>query len=257
MSELDLAVFFEGNLLQPEKDGYLGDKFEEGKRFTVKVRLSMPSFAFVLTKVNGRDDAVLVKNNSRQPAMASFTKRIAVKEMDGGVMATDFHENYLMVAEFSPKGKCQIREVAIISQDGLFFLTEQLPYNSIQFFRDENGHLVCPDLKWPKIVEAAKPYMTDQELPSITEYVLPGLPDVSSLRRQQGLVRWWSLRLGMGAILLDNKGTMARAHWKELPQQNGSLRALSTGQKIHFASLIPTTGVTGFKIQVKGITVLE
>lgn len=236
---ITVEASLKGNTLKPKKDGYLGE-ITGGKlqlRCSIQKQNPMP----ICFLVNGSKNVLPIKDRSSNQIVSFFIRKVPVEQIDNGVFTTKYPNNNLRLAVFGTTGKFEIWEVAIVSQDGFFFLTEQMPYSS-QFFRGENNQILCPDFdeKWPQLIEMLKPVMEKQELLPISEYITSPTLKTEGLRQRQGKVIWWSLVLQMGLIVLDTKGTVARVHWKNLkPCMNRGLRKLTAGQVVSFQRLLP------------------
>lgn len=237
---ITVEVRYNGKTLEPAEDGYLGE-MTEGK-FRLKCfaqrRDGLMPICFL---VDGQKNVAMAGDHSRDPNVRLFAKKVPVEKLDSGVFTTKSSTNNSRLVIFGAAGRFEVWEIAIVSQDGFFFLTEQMTYVS-QFFRGEDDRVLCPEFeeKWPQLIEMLRPVMEKQELSPISTYVPSPAPKAEGLQKQQGKVLWWSSALQMGLLVLDEKGTVARVHWKNLPpSMNGSLRKLEAGQLVSFQKLLP------------------
>jgi len=243
-----LEVWFKEKKLEPGEDGYLGE-FSKGN-FQLKYILPEKDSKIVVFTVDGKKNILPMK---------ATIKTVPISQDGNGVFTTQYTNNNIRLAVFGQKGRFEIWEIAIVSQGGVFFLTEQRTYES-QWFRGQNGEYVCPDFeKWPQLIELLKPIMEKEELPPVAEYS-PPLPKTNGLLKGQGQVVWYNLVMQMGCIRLDDKGTVARVHWKSLPpNMNGGPRKLEAGQLVSYRKLLPvpqTTRATSFSMEVREVTPL-
>lgn len=257
---ITVRVLSEGEELKAGEDGCLGEELTDLRlECFIQGRKSLMPICF---SVDGQKNITLMKNHSLDPVVSLFAQKVPVTLTDSGVLTTKYSTNNLRVATFGQgqTGRFEIWEIAIVSQDGLFFLTKQRSYES-QFFRGKDGQILCPDFeKWPQLVEKLEPIMRDKKLLPISQYSPSPIP-AEDLPQKQGRVIWWNLALQMGAIVLDKKGIAARVHWKHLlPNIDGSLRALKAGQLVSFQKLLPITNngtrKTEFALEAQGVTPL-
>ena len=246
---IELEVWFEREKILPDGNGYLGE-FGKGN-FYLEYTLPEKEPRPICFIVDGKKNIIPFNKN---------VKVIPVTMVDGGTFTTKYDSNNVRFAVIEQTGKCKVWEIAIVSQDSVFFLTEQMVYER-HWFREENGEAVCPDFEnWPQIVEFLRPIMEQEELPSISEYQPPPETKTNGLLKSQGKVVWWNLALQLGLISLDGKGTVARVHWKSLPpDMHGGLRKLEPGQVVSFQELreIPSTARTiTVSLEAKKITLL-
>jgi cold shock CspA family protein len=260
-------VIFNGEELRPEEDGYLGrEKIGLGQfefRCLIQKREELMPFCF---NVDGKKNINLMKDRSEDNSIVIFSKKIPIIRNNFNILITRYPENNLRILIPEKDGKFEIWEAAIVSQDGLFFLTTQMTYEA-KCFKGEGGEVICPrferETKWPQLMEIVKPIFEGVELSPISEYIAPSPLKAEGLAKNQGRVVWWSLSQGLGAILLDKEGILARVHWRGIQPnpKGGRLRALKSGQRVSYqkAVFLTPTGAkpTSFPLEVKGVTPLE
>lgn len=254
---ITIEVLAGKNKLISEKDGYLGENLADLqlKCWTEK-KLSSNPLCF---SVDGQNHIALMHDRSSDPAFNLYLKKIPVDSV-AGILTTKPSTNNIRLAVPGRQGKFEIWEIAIVSQDGLFFLTKQMPYRA-QFFKD-GEKVSCPFFEnppheWPQLVEVLKPLVQDKKLLPISMFSPPPAPITTDLQEKQAVVEWWSLRLQRGAVVLQG-GTRARVHWKSLPiNMNGGLRKLTAGQLVSFQKLPPVTNKeSGFNLEIREVTPL-
>lgn len=166
-------------------------------------------------------------------------------------------------------GKVTVWKIAVISQDGLFFVTAQKAYE-VQAYKGKGDAIVFPrfathgglsEILAGKLVTSE----LGQDLPPKGEFVQEGailLPAAYGPR--EGIVdRWYDAR-NMGAIITA-RGP-ARVHWRDVPMRPRR-RFLVPGEIVSFTSLgkPPDNPATEhhsmrrsrFKLQAYGITLCE
>lgn len=257
-----VEVWFEGEKISPDKDGYLGSDLLFRKRekqislFTLNCYVPKMERIYGMV-VDGKKNVVLMKNRSRDSSVTLFSIKIPAKDTNYGVLATEYPQNNMRLLILK-EGYFEIWELAIVSQDGLFFLTEQRTYES-QCFLDENGEVVCPQLaKWPQLIQLLKSLVKEEKLLPSSKYVPLPTPKAEGLSFKQGRVVWWNYAQGLGAIVIDKKGTQARVHWSKIVlDQSGGLRALQPGQIVSYQKLVlprQSKGrITGFLYEAVGV----
>jgi len=254
---INLKVWFEGKEVNPEEDGYLGEysQYSQGS-FQLSCQLSCQteSRQTVCFTVDGKKNITPMKNHEAPGSL--FRKKVPIERAANGVFTTKYPNNNFRILVLETGGNFEIWEVAVVSQDGMFFLTEQLTYQS-RLFQGDNG-ILCPELeKWPQFLEFITPLVENQSLLS-KHQTPPPAAAAKNLPRGQGIVLWWNLAMQMGAIGLDEKGTVARVHWKGIKSKLGNLRKLEAGQLVKFEKLLPVTSSrnTSFKLEAREVEVI-
>jgi len=263
-----LEVIFGEKELIPEDDGYLGKENEKiglGQfelRCRIQKREGLMPICFI---VDGKKNIALMKNRSVDNSLSIFSKRITVMRTDFNALITRYPENNLRVLIPESEGEFEFWEIAIVSQDGLFFLTTEMTYEA-KCYRGENGEVICPrfewETKWPQLMEVVKPIFWEMKLSPVSEYVAPSPLKAEGLPKNHGRVVWWNCAQGLGTIVIDEKGTQTRVHWRRiLSDLKGGLRALAPGQIVSYQRLdIPSRAQsrsTGFLLEAKEVMSLE
>lgn len=263
---IKVEVYFEEERIIPEEDGYLGEelRFKKGGPNQVsyfRLDCYVPKEKGIYgINVDGKKNVVLMKDRSRDPQVSLFSITIQLKGESYGILTTEYPQNNLRLLALKERGWFEIWEVATVSRDGLFFLTEQLTYEA-QCFLDESGEIVCPHpqiKKWPQMIGILKPLVKKEELGPVAEYLPSPIPRFKGMPFKQGKVVWWNLAQGLGAIVIDEKGTQAKVHWKGLVlNHSGRLRALSPDQIVSYQRLVlPRQAkgrITGFLFEAVGV----
>lgn len=174
-----------------------------------------------------------------------------------------YPQNHVRLVELSPRGELTVWEIAVISQDGQFFRTNQPTYR-VQCYRDDQtndtGAVVCPTLgeTWPQIIPHINKFLMGRanHLPPIEQYKpsvdlrdtnLLGLPG-----ENVGLVLWYNHAMGLGALSTHNG--IVRVRRPQISTARKFLAFLVPGEIVTYKSLRPTTGNTTFKMEATGVT---
>lgn len=192
-----------------------------------------------------------------------YDTSIHIWETGNGIAYTRYPENHVRFVEYMGDGKARLVEVALISQNGVFWLTAQKTYD-IAVGRTADGEFLCPQFaeKWPAFVSLLADLLAEETLP----VEVPALPPLSAkvdLQRGVGQVEWWNCAQQMGAIRTP-KGSahpLARVHWTQVIGSNGDLCRLTPGQLVSFEGLqrprtAPGDRPTGFKLEATNVRLI-
>lgn len=233
----------DGQLIKPEDDGYIG-YLKPGTKVDVEVHVLRDDVTgfFVDGSKNiapKRDEA---EERNKDGTFYSFT--VSIKVSEDKIPHTEHAENNIRLAKIHKEGGVAIWEIALISQNGRFFLTQQQVYKFCCY--KEKGKFRCPKFDgkngWPNIVSFLEEIFNMEDLHSIDCYQ-PRTNRVS-LNGEPGKVQWFNLSQGYG-VIITQEGP-ARVHWTEI--ENGKrLRHLETGQEVSFKRLINPRQTKGNK----------
>jgi len=188
--------------------------------------------------VDGKKDIVLRRDKSNDPGLRIYPTRIAIKESEvSGVAHTEYPNNHVRLLHYVGNGNVEHWEIALVSQNGYFWVTVQKTYD-IKVGCDGEDHFLCPDFadKWPQLVGILGELLAGFDLPEeVTPMPKPMLP-VSGLKTNEGLVFWWNCAQQMGAI--TTRQGPARVHWSQITISNGDLAKLVDGAKVRFRDLV-------------------
>lgn len=248
---IKFKVIYEGKELVPEEDGYLGrfwPLFSKGKlekivgHVWLDCRIERDRKMIALL-VDGRKNVSKMRDHSPQKNFASFSMKIPVKKNDKGELFTAYPINNFRLLELRQNsllgtkidGDIDIWEIAVIGQNGQFFLTKQHQYRA-RCFLDGTGKVVCPRFTdWPQLLTVLQMMRRKKLLPlSCYEPESPIIFEGNNL--SQGEVVWWSPAKGLGAIVINGHGTYARVHWSEI-KTNNRLKRLWPGQVVSYQNL--------------------
>ena len=258
---ITVKVFSGNRKLNPGKDGYLGENLTNLQlKCRIKKKASPNPVCFL---VDERKNIIVARNRDTDPNFNLYIKPVPVKRFVGSILTTKPLTNNLRLAIPDWGGKFQLWEIAIVSQDGLFFLTEQMTYQA-QFFKNEDGEIGCPYFErppkeWPQLVEKLKPFMQNKKLLPISKYITPPPINTEGLEKGQAIIEWWNLRLQMGIAKLTRDVSL-KVYWRNLTPTNGSLRKLTAGQRVSCNRLPPVADIrpkkSGFSPEIFEVTPL-
>lgn len=150
-----------------------------------------------------------------------------------------YPENMLVLAQFVQNGQptalVRVWKVALVSQDGEFFLTVQQAYETTAH-RSLKGTIVLPRFRAHRQLERilAEHVPPNAELTPEHDFVPPVQPALHGLNGHEGIVERWYDARNMGCII-TGQGP-ARVHWREVPPRPRR-RFLVEGERVRFAEL--------------------
>ncbi|KKR02976.1 MAG: hypothetical protein UT31_C0034G0004 [Parcubacteria group bacterium GW2011_GWF2_39_13b] len=183
----------------------------------------------------GHGALVLKKDNGEKPGEHVFAKTVSIRRNDGiNPPFTRYPENHFRIVELCGN---QLRhfEVALIAQNGRFFVVKQLT-RAGELFRDEE--VVFPPLVgWEEFTDLLTEIAKGRALKHTSKAPMPAFPaPANGLGNFQGRVLWWNLAQQFGAIRLRN-GSAARIHRSHLTRPNSRLAYAATGEIVEFEKL--------------------
>ncbi len=268
-----LEVYKENRLLAPESDGYVTDGY--GKDLcsgsaTILAIVGQNAGKTIGLFRDGQDHYILQKellgmeelrHGKFPPTRAqqfmrelladrSFTEETRIYGVKMPLRINDYNcnpvntvhypENMLALAQYVRDagrltGRVHVWEVALVSQDGKFFLTVYRHYN-IPACHSVRGPMCFPRLKAHRLLEKLLVESAPADLPLIpAEDIVPmRATKPEGLGRYEAIVdRWYGPR-DMGAIVTVQGP--ARVHWQEVPPRPRR-RFLEEGEKVRFSDL--------------------
>lgn len=200
------------------------------------------------------------KDQSEKAGVRVFSKHVQIRRTSDRINPpfTRYPENHFRVLEV--KGN-QLRhfEVALVAQNGKFFMVKQLTRQG-ELFRDHE--VVFPALLgWEEFTEFLTRLVKDRALKSTDKAPLPPAPLApNGLSNFQGRVLWWNLAQQFGAVQLRN-GTAARLHRSHLNRPGSKLAYASQGELVEFEKIsLPnqtTERQTEFRQELYAATVIN
>lgn len=224
-----VEVRWEGSICAIDSDdGCLG--YLAPPRATLKVSVSADQQIWGVS-VDGSKNVVLKKDlalEAREPVAGKiYSAKIQIKRANPyldsgaarGICHTEYPDNNLRLLELDG-ARGTVHEVALVSQDGVFFLTRQKTWR-FDLFR-EDGRVVCPYFceeahPWPqmgRLIHSIFPADQIDRLAPADQYV-PAEQSKEHLQEYQGKVLWYNLAQGIGAV--ETTQGSARVHWTQAP----------------------------------------
>lgn len=245
---------------KPETDGYIFslEEAEEVEEATIIIEID-PYINVFGFSVDGNKNITPAKNYSQVGRVYRKKVPIHIPVHKGKDPYTQYNENHIRLLELGHNGRFAIREVAIVFQNGLGFLTTQKVYEG-SVFQSGKG-LFCPEFdgKWPQLISFLESIYKQNgigNLPCFEGYnPFKKVDDIFNLDDGVGVVRWYNIAQGFGAIS-TNKGD-AFVHYKDidLPER---LVCLDVGDMVLFEKLIPNTSDQGgFSYKAVGVLAPE
>jgi len=259
---VELEVYKEHRRLEPETDGCLGQLWSGS---VVILAVIDPKLNPVISLFrDGSDHYINQKDWLNNPttdaqkkchqlylAERTFTPKTQVFGVKVPLRVDDEHsfnrvhypENMLMLLQFThddnqqPTGNAIIWKIALVSQDGQFFITVQEAY-SVQAYEDGKSKLRFPRLGGHKQLERLLIAGAPDNLPRLplSSFEPESKLVVNGLKSNEGIVERWYDARNMGCIV-TSQGT-ARVHWREAPPRP-QRRFLIEGERIQFSDIKP------------------
>jgi cold shock CspA family protein len=254
--KVSLSIRFGGEELKIGGGGHVG-YLEAGQ--SALLEIAFPAgYEVWPVRVDGQKNIVMARDESEAEGVVLCRTAIRLKESQtSGVAHTQYPDNHVRLLRRMGPGVIELWEVALVSQDGSFWVTAQKTY-SIAVARDEAGTFSCPQFaeRWPQLVSFLAELLEGEELPILATVTANITTDTSNLGANEGIVLWWNAAQQMGAIATA-KGN-ARVHWSQIVAANGSRRYLTPDQRVIFDHLRrpktdPGSRPTGFKKEAVGV----
>lgn len=257
---VSLEVYKQGRRVVPEDDGYLGQLwsgsaailavidheayptmsiFRDGKDHYTKQRdwLNNPK-----TEVQrkGRDMFLANRTVVAGTQVYGVSMPLHVDE-ERSFNTVHYPENMLMLAQWGRDesgqltGEAMVWKVALVSQNGVFFVTVQKAYD-VRAYENNKKKLCFPRFGGHIQLERLLVANAPQNLPRLplSSFTPDPKPTVRGLKSNEGVVdRWYDAR-NMGCIITSHGA--ARVHWREVPERPRR-RFLVEGERVQFANL--------------------
>ncbi len=157
------------------------------------------------------------------------------------VNTVHYPENMLALAQYKRDagqltGRVHVWEVALVSQNGEFFLTVHRHYNIPACRSVSTGRICFPRLQKHRLLERILVDNAPSDIPLVpAEDIVPvERAQVQNLGRYEGIVENWYAPRNMGCIVTAQGS--ARVHWSNVPPRP-RLRFLKEGERVKFAEL--------------------
>ncbi len=263
-----LEVYKQNRQLTPESDGYVGQLFSGSATILAVIDPSADKMIGLFR--DGQDHYVRVWNwltdVSQIPSpIVQEQQRKRQKFLEGHsfqegsqvygvnmplrvfsyesppINTVHYPENMLILARYvRGKGGCltggvQIWKVALVSQNGEFFLTVQQAYNTTAY-RNADGQMRFPRFEQHRLLERVLVANAPEDLPLMSEekFVFVKQRSGRGLQEGEGIVDRWYAARNMGCVITA-KGS-ARVHWSDVPPRP-RLRFLVEGERVRIGTL--------------------
>lgn len=214
---------------------YLG-KLNGNIELRATIRPSGRGATIVAFEGRGHGQLVPKKDQSEKTGMHVFSKTVQIRRPNDRINPpfTRYPENHFRVLEVRGNTLRHF-EVALIAQNGRFFMVKQLTRQG-ELFRDHEV-VFPPLLGWGEFTEFLTQLAKGRALKNTSKAPMPPEPPApNGLGNFQGRVLWWNLAQQFGAVQLRN-GTAARLHRSHLTRQNSKLAYASQGELVEFEKI--------------------
>ena len=254
-------------------DGYIGD-LDEGmalitltcpKERVVRVFTQDQDRNLALVQDLARAETYRGPKNERCFEHRVVLQRIKSERFNDPVVARYPFNNLVLVEKLSRR-RVAIGSLALVSQAGKFFLTEDW-FAQVECFRDQRDQAVCPRydqsdaFPWISMARAVESMFSGREnhLRPVDQYERSPLASADDLKPVEGRVIYFKTSSGTG--LLVTKDGPARFHWSEVPPQP-RFRHLKPGQRVYIRILEEPQDAgsrfrTSHKLEAKGIELIQ
>ena len=289
-----LAVYKQNRQITPESDGYVGrlysgsvtilavidpcaDKtiglFRDGQDHYIQQKelLSIPELRHGRFPPKPAQQFMRGLLNDLSLASGSqaygITMPLRVFAYEGQPVNTvHYPENMLVLAQYvrnagQPTDRVHVWKVALVSQNGEFFLTVQQAYDTTAHQSSKNT-LCFPRFQAHRLLERVLVANAPVDLPVTSEgqFIRPEPLVVNGLKEDEGVVERWYPARNMGCVITASGS--ARVHWSDVPPRP-RLRFLVEGEHVRIGALgIPpqnprtdrrTVRKSRFALQASGI----
>jgi len=175
---------------------------------------------FIGLSCDGEHRVTEKKNHSNVPGITVYRSVIPVKATTerGGrtVTVSPFcchPTNHIKVAELYKNGHVKMWEVAMVSENGNFFVTVQQTYDTWAY--RENGKVTLPALnRWLSMMKVLNKHLDPRRLKDIAEFTSTPEITADGLENNQGRIAFFNKAMGFGIVKTANGDE--KIHWTEL-----------------------------------------
>lgn len=234
ISNVSINAFLNGQPLTIQKDGYIG-RPEYMDKIVIEAHVQPNPRTYAIS-VDGKKNITLKKNHAsseNEDAIYRFETQVKIAS-HGGFYHVEYPENNMRLVRINPDGNVEIWQIALISQNNLFFVITEKSYDKCCFRNSEV--VVCPQFKHrPKLEKFLKELLKShlESLPDVKNYQKITI-SANGLKPGNGLIRWYNAAQGFGAIITPEG--VARMHWEEIVKQ-GRLTLPEIGRLVKYSAL--------------------
>ncbi len=222
-------------------DGFIGSRFRPGD--TIGLELCVAANMNVLVvNVDGQKNVTPAENLSREHRQSVYRLKMVVKPGSRRSTYVKYPENNIRMLQFNGDGSFQLWEVAVVAQNGNYFITSQVTWEGQCYYED--GRVTCPIFdEWSQMCSVLEDFVS--KFPGM-KAALPRRrisspktdPNTEGLQTGYGRVLWYTLSMGLGAI--QTKDGVVRVHFSVI-RSNSRLAALHAGQIVRITGTKPVT----------------
>lgn len=239
----NINVTINGNSLPVDADGYVGEIMATCRaQIWVEIAKEKIDNIFAID-VDGKKNVVLKKNFSENPEEKKIYRNIVEIKTNKEIFHTEYPNNHIRLLLITDTGNIQIWEIAIVSQGGHFFVTQQKVWDT--FCYNNNDRLSCPLFEgpkgWPQMINILKDLFSRQLmfLPPLSLWKEEdvNLDRVKVTKKKTGVVVWFNNAQGMG-VIKTTEGP-ARVHWSDISRIDSNLSHVLPGETVTYSDLVP------------------
>lgn len=240
-----IALFVNGEQTKPEADGYVG-RLDPVDTAFIEVRIRHGSNGYGIA-VDGNKNVVLKKDwlpfEDSEGSGRLFRQRVPIKLSLEKVPHTEYTSNHLRVVKLYADGRTELWEIALISQDGNFFLTVQRTYDVRCYYHNGEEGVVCPYFQaphheWPQFVVILKQLFVGEvgvgNLTRGTRYQPEPVLSSNDLAPNMARVTWWNAAQGFGMVMTPEGP--ARLHWSQVTPRS-RIVLFEPGELVRYAAI--------------------
>lgn len=237
---VSLVLKLEAEVLPVDEFGRVEHRFAKGDNVTLVATVTDPS-VHALNVDRGKNVSVMKNHSASHGRKVAKTKiRIQLESAPrprARVLLTEYPHNTMRFIRLEPDGNFEFFEAALVAQNGSFYLTWQKQYEGRLYERD--GAVASHRFSnWPQLLRVLGDIIDPATLAPLPDEAPETEPDLSGLRPRSGLVAWYNLASGRGAIHTpesDDKAALVR--WTQIPPREGGLRYVLPGETVGYAEL--------------------
>jgi hypothetical protein len=216
-----IVLWVNGEQVQPEYDGCVG-RLEPIDTAILEAKIRNGSNGFGLA-VDGNKNVALKKDwlpfENPEGSGRLYQQKVTIKLSLEQKPHTEYVSNHLRVLKLYADGRTELWEIALISQDGNFFLTTQRTYAVRCYYQNGDEGVVCPYFqKWPQLVTILKQLFTEEvgirNMTRGIQYQPEPQPSPNGLASNTARVLWWNAAQGFGMVVTPEGP--ARLHWSQV-----------------------------------------
>ncbi|MDO8594606.1 MAG: hypothetical protein Q7R93_03790 [bacterium] len=232
-----MDITLHGEPITATSTGYI-DILTRAGEATLSVKIESNSGFIGYDRAENGKHVTRLKNHGNE-AVAEHRRTVPIFQVDSGVIYATDPKGTIWILRVSSEGRVQIFTVSLTTQNSECFLVYWQLFDEPFFQKDGKG-IVCPGVEavWDPEIATLLGEIKNT-LPDIATYKRPTPPTMEELVGLVGVVKWFTLRMGIG-VVYTSKGE-ARIHWSQCPLSEDGLRYVKAGERIRFGKNIERT----------------